>query len=654
MTQPIHHRSEFLPGFPSFAQELAGTLAVHSQYVLYGNVRDVYLTPEPTGRTPDGMQPVPLLELLWRALRPSGYRCLIVSDQVDGIAVYPPNNRDAQAAAEQMLGRGMLGRKQTLERLRTCMARVAGTAEPPPIDPDAIQTDPQAGQAPIRPEGEVRAAFVIDYAARIPRRPNELDGMERDFFLFAQKLAVTAGTHLGGPPQRPSDLFNPIIWLTEGERDLPAWLTVGMERVRTIAVPTPTLTDRTRAARYYAPAITGQEQSPDTSDPDLARFVRRTDDMTLHAVREIARLCADRQLPLSRIEEAIQIYRIGVSENPWLQETVRQQIRQGQAVIPDQIVGQDAAVTKAFDILKRAAIGLSGAQATSTANRPRGVLFLAGPTGVGKTELAKQVAMMLFGDPEAYLRFDMSEFKTSQAADRLTGAPPGYVGYEAGGELTGVIRRKPFSVVLFDEFEKAHSQIFDKFLQILEDGRLTDGQGITTYFSECMLIFTSNLGIYRTNPVTKEKEQLVHPPITPEDLEKKVRKAITDYFTQELGRPELLNRFGDNIVVLNFIDDPTARKILARQLAGVEARLARDCGIVLKLGLAARGSLDRWCVEPETLVNGGRGIGNLVESRLINPLARYLFDQDVRSGTVYVEEIEWDRGVAGLVTRHES
>jgi ATP-dependent Clp protease ATP-binding subunit ClpA len=271
-------------------------------------------------------------------------------------------------------------------------------------------------------------------------------------------------------------------------------------------------------------------------------------------------------------------------------------------------------------------MGLTGAQARSSGGRPRGVLFFAGPTGVGKTELAKTLTQLIFGDERAYLRFDMSEFSEEHSGARLLGAPPGYIGFDAGGELTNAVREKPFSVVLFDEIEKAHPRILDKFLQILEDGRLTDGRGDTTYFSETVLVFTSNLGIYVEDAQGK-RVQNVRPGDPYRDVEVKVREAIGDYFKYRLSRPEILNRIGDNIVVFNFITSEVAEQIFDGMLKNVARRLFDEFKLRLSMPENVRTALLARCTRD--LSNGGRGVGNQLESAFINPLSRALFEHDL-------------------------
>ncbi|MEV6343263.1 AAA family ATPase [Actinoplanes sp. NPDC051851] len=651
-----------LPGFPAFARELAGTLAVHSQFVLHGNLRDLYLVEPPGGPA----RPVPMLQLLWAALEPRGYTCLVCYDPVDGITVYPPHP-GATEAAQRLLGSRVIGRRPSLERLRTHLAKVTGVAEQAPPEGgaagEARQGHPQ-GPPPGQPqEGAarrdtvvrppLRAAFVIDYAARITRVPGQLDPVERDFFLYCQKLAFTAEPFASGPV--PGERFNPVIWLVEGERDLPAWLTAGVEPIRTIAVGTPSLGDRERLARAVTPMLppsqgaTGRYvpgQAPPDGDRVADEFAKLTEGMTLRAMTEVVRLSRDRGIGAGEIADAVRTYKLGVADTPWRHDSLRKHISEGEERIAERVLGQSRATGKTLDILKRAALGLSGAQATSTASRPRGVLFFAGPTGVGKTEMAKQIAELLFGDVNAYLRFDMSEFAADHAADRLVGAPPGYVGFEAGGELTGAVRRNPFQVVLFDEIEKASTSILDKFLQILEDGRLTDGQGITTHFSECVLIFTSNLGVVTTDPVTGERVQQVEPGMPYPELERRVKAAVRDYFTVTLGRPELLNRLGDNIVVFDFIGREAAYKIFDLQLANTVRAVLREQQVALRFTEQAGWQLREACTVD--LPNGGRGIGNLLESNLINPLARELFDRDVPPGSeVLVTGVHPGSDVAG-------
>ncbi|MEU1884029.1 AAA family ATPase [Micromonospora sp. WMMD987] len=616
MSSDAPRRAAFLPGFPAFANELAGTLAVHAQYVLHGNMRDQFLIQAP-GSTP---RPASMLSVLWSALQPSGFQSLICYDPVDGVTVYP---EESFPVAEKLLGPRVVGRRLPLEKLRAHLARVVGVPEQPPLDGEGSATP---GSRSVGTPA-VRVAFVVDHAARIVRVPGQLDAPERDFFLFCHRLALVAKPFaLPGP--RPTPLFNPVVWLTDGERDLPVWFTAGVEPIRSIAVGMPTLEERTVLARLLAPTLPATPPAAPPGTPEFAdTFAKRTDRMTLRSMMAVVRLARDRRIGPDRIADAVRIYKLGVDDDPWRRSSVREQITRGERMIGQRIKGQDRAIGKTLDILKRAALGLSGAQATSTGTRPRGVLFFAGPTGVGKTELAKQVADILFGDSDAYLRFDMSEFATEQAADRLVGAPPGYVGFEAGGELTGAVRRKPFQVVLFDEIEKAHPLVMDKFLQILEDGRLTDGQGVTTHFTGCVLIFTSNLGILVIDPQTGQREQIVHPGTPYQDLDAKVKAAIRDHFTVRIGRPELLNRLGDNIVVFDFISPEIAREIFDLQLANVVERVEQELQIDLELTDRAREELSELCTADRD--NGGRGIGNLLESNLINPLARFLFAQDL-------------------------
>ncbi|MGC5321163.1 AAA family ATPase [Micromonospora arida] len=611
------------PAWPAFAREIEGTVSVHSQYVVHGNIRDLFHVPG----GPNGLGLLqPLLTVLAKRLAPLGFRTLVTFDQVHGFDVLGAERPGMRQSLDRVLGSGVLGNRPSLGQVPGHLARLVGA--PPPV------LEGRHDQRPAARDGRTeapRTAIVVDYASRILHRPGEVDATERDFFLSCLKMAEKTSRQISDDPSSSAALYNPVIWLVDSERDLPTWFTAGSERVRTVSVPAPQLQDRLNAAWFLATQRFGVA-SPDDREPDdqtsrqVRVFAEQTDGLTLRAMEEISHLAWLRGIGLADIGDAVRVYKLGVEDNPWRRNIVRDRIRTGEKEIRNQVLGQDRAITKTLDILKRAALGLSGAQASTTASRPRGVLFFAGPTGVGKTELAKNVAKLLFGDERAYLRFDMSEFSADQAADRLTGAPPGYVGYEAGGELTGAVRRQPFQVVLFDEIEKAHPSVLDKFLQILEDGRLTDGQGVTTYFSECVLIFTSNLGVVVTDPITKQRVLIADPADPYPKLEEKIRDAIKDHFTVKIGRPELLNRFGDNIVVFDFIDGETAGRIFDLQLSNIRQRLEREHRIGLTLAPPVEADLRRLCTADP--LNGGRGIGNQLETNLINPLARDIFDND--------------------------
>jgi ATP-dependent Clp protease ATP-binding subunit ClpA len=337
-------------------------------------------------------------------------------------------------------------------------------------------------------------------------------------------------------------------------------------------------------------------------------------------------------LRLEQISDAIRGYKLGIVENPW-SKVSKEKINNGIEILENRVKGQRQAVVKALDVIKRAYIGLSGAQHSKSLGKPKGVLFFAGPTGVGKTELAKAITELIFGSEQNYIRFDMSEFNHEHSDQRLIGAPPGYVGYEAGGELTNAVKQNPFSVILFDEIEKAHPKILDKFLQILEDGRLTDGRGETVYFSETLIIFTSNLGVYATDEFGN-KIPLVLPNEPYEIVRERILKSIEDFFKFQIGRPEILNRIGENIIVFDFIRPEFANQIFDKMLNNIISKLWEDKKITLKLDDSAYENLREECTKDLSM--GGRGIGNKLEEIFVNPLSREIFERDVKEGDIFL------------------
>jgi len=302
---------------------------------------------------------------------------------------------------------------------------------------------------------------------------------------------------------------NRIVWLLNVDNDLPDWYTLNNMNYKSIIIPKPDFTLRKiviEAITKYAPGFSSL--STEDIEKYQERFVNQTYDMYAHDIQSIIDICIKEKIDIGNISDIIKKYRFGVIENPWTQLLKEySKIEKTESFLKERVIGQDEAITKAVDVINRAYFNLSGCQFSRTTQRPKGVLFFAGPTGVGKTELAKAITHYLFGSDTAFIRFDMSEFNHEHADQRLIGAPPGYRGHESGGELTNKVKENPFCVILFDEIEKAHNKIFDKFLQILDDGRITSGKGETVYFSESLIIFTSNLGLSKKEHPNLNKAQ---------------------------------------------------------------------------------------------------------------------------------------------------
>jgi ATP-dependent Clp protease ATP-binding subunit ClpB len=585
--------------------DLERLLPIRSQFVLSGNIRDNFLLELPTG----GMQLLPLLRCVWTALQRQGHAGLLVYDPADGLRAYPP-----EAAV-----------RERLEKLLELKLSGPGGAQPISLE--------RLGQAmkTLVMQRELRCALLIDFASRLTRQPDHLGEGEHRFFVMAEKLSLQAATwplpagSSGQPETGP--LFNPVMWLVNRPQDLPSWFALDSERIASLVIGRPEYEHRAAAATLLGPLLAGHAQAtPAQQQQFVEQLATGSEGMALTALSDIVELAFRQGLRLGDIESAIRCYKVGALDNPWQKDHLRQRIREAGPFIEDRVKGQRPAVVKTLDILKRSVMNLTGAQARSGGGRPRGVLFFAGPTGVGKTELAKTLTELVFGDERACIRFDMSEFAEEHSSARLLGAPPGYIGFDAGGELTNAVRAKPFSVVLFDEIEKAHPRILDKFLQILEDGRLTDGRGDTAYFSETILVFTSNLGIYVEDEQGR-RVQNVRPGDPYEEVETKVRGAISDHFKFKLSRPEILNRMGDNIVVFNFITPEVAKLIFMGMLRNVRRRLQEQFQLDLGLTEAVGSALLQRCTRD--LAHGGRGIGNQLESAFINPLSRALFAHDL-------------------------
>lgn len=582
---------------PRWIRDLLRFLPLRSQFVLSGNVRDQY----PVEIQEGVLIPMPLVPCLVTDLRPKGIAHFLAFDPAQGFAI--PQAMGLDTRAEREFFSSLLG---------LAWSETGRSAA-------SVDRFFEVLEAVARHTGDPIALFA-DFASRLLIRadmPSETEhrGFTRSLVLSHQIQARPVGAE--GVP-----FYNPVFWVVDKEGDLPDWFLLGNAKMRHIPVPQPDRQVRSMIAQNLAASL-GGELSEQETKRQVDTFVESTEGLLVSDLVGISQLCRNEGLTLAKIGEGVRRYKLGVTEDPWKQVD-REKLVNADSIIRRRVKGQAHAVTHMLDLVKRAVSGIGAREGGG--GRPRGIAFLAGPTGVGKTELAKTVTEFLFGDESACIRFDMSEFSAEHSDQRLIGAPPGYVGYDVGGELTNAVRQKPFSVVLFDEIEKAHPRILDKFLQILDDGVLTSGRGERVYFSETFLVFTSNLGIYRLDP-HGERVPNVLPSEPYSAVQSKVKQEIDRHFKLTLGRPEILNRLGENIIVFDFVREDVAVEIFESMLTGLLQRMKESQGVNVALSNEARDTVRELCLSD--LSNGGRGIRNQLEVHFINPLARLLFERDV-------------------------
>lgn len=589
--------------------------------VLEGNVLDKFQYPI-DGSMPKGSI-IGLAEYLHYYYKDSGYKNIVFYDSIRGFYNYFEDGYIQEFAR-------LIHGKVDNDSIKADFKGKSGNA--PSMIRDAISQNSES------------TVIVMDFAARYIASPTNMEQSEIDSFTILLQASMSAKDVR---TEGIGNLKNLVIMLVNKVNDIPAWFYLDNPNVKNIMLRTPSKEEREQLVKgdnfqtffandIYVDEFGYYQDNKDELEKIQDKFVGLTEGFTFTELNGLRKLSKNQRLHIRNMCDVIDLYKFGIKDNPWKSLDL-ESIRNAYEDFHKRVKGQDPAITKTLDVIKRAIMGMSGLQ-SSSGTRPKGVLFFAGPTGTGKTETAKTLAEKLFGDEKNCIRFDMSEYGQSHSDQKLLGAPPGYVGYEAGGQLTNAVKNNPFSILLFDEIEKAHPSILDKFLQILEDGRMTDGQGNTVYFSETIIIFTSNLGIYSVNS-QGERYQRVTPDMTYDEVQRNVRKGIDDYFKLQLGRPEILNRIGENIVVFDFIREDIAASILDSQLSKIVSRLMAEKNIKVEISSEAKDVLVNRAIS--NLENGGRGIGNIVESLFINPLSRYLFDNEIfENRTLRIDSID--------------
>ena len=599
--------------------ELDKQLHRGKQVLLYGNVTDQFLL---NGRY------VPLDGFLNEYFTSEGYGVVGYYDVVDGLKLIDPDSM--QPAFDDIISRAMGGAAQT----------PTPSPDPAPATPNAAppRSMPRAGaglpstaprlQQPqqaldairhsVRQSG-VASAFVVDFTDKLVSDPQQQQEAERLVLVQLKKVVQEAAFIPSGPL---AGRRNAVVTVAGQLGGVPPWFHQDNPFLALVQVGKPRLEERVSFVRTFIANFSGgRELGAEQVEEVAGQVGDLTDGLAAWDLESIRRTSVAEGLSVARPKVLVDYYKYGQREDPW-ERLDPTKIGAARETINQRVIGQPAAVDAVVDMLVSARVGISMSEVTAKSGKPRGTFFFVGPTGVGKTELAKSLTELIFSDDTAFDRYDMSEFAEQHAAEKLTGSPPGFVGYEEGGRLTERVMHRPFNLLLFDEVEKAHPRVMDKFLQILEDGRLTDGKGQTAYFSQSVIIFTSNIGSDTVDACGPSPAALPDY----ESIREHYLNAVREHFTHTLGRPELLNRLGDNVLVFDMLRPQHITGIAGKFLQALAGSAREKRGLTLSFEQPAiTDMIQSMMLEGDNMRFGGRRIKTLVEGAIERPLNRWVF-----------------------------
>lgn len=649
--------------------ELEKQIHCRKHIILYGNIHDEFLWR-------DERQTV--YKIINTFLKELSFDLIVRYSPVNGFSYLADSMRDRFNALVQ--NQSVSHHTQSLANEATVPEPTANPMAPPPRRSPGVSTN-QATNIRILPEvafGNLRMALsqsqtavaaIVDTVDMLTSDPNQYSVEERNLLMLLKMCTLEASVLTEGTL---SGYRNSLILVASDLARIPQWVYKDNPLVEMIQVSSLNKDERRQfALRSLRPRegfsgffegdkISIKRENENTPSQleilaeELADLTESFHTVDLEALR-ITSWRAKIPLKEKNIRQLVDFYKFGRRDDPW-EKISPERIASAKEELSRSVIGQPKAIEAVTSMLASARIGLSmGGGKSST--QPKGIFFFVGPTGVGKTELAKALARLLFADESSLIRFDMSEYAQEHAAEKLTGAPPGFVGFEAGGQLTNRVLEQPYSILLFDEIEKATPKVMDKFLQILSDGRLTDGKGQTVYFNQTVIIFTSNIGASDlTNHHTGETirpgimSQIKEGDIPPySNLEKHFDKEVRWYFSNYIGRAELLGRLGDNIIVFDLLRAEFITSIASKFLQQYAEITKEKYKLSVTFLPSVLERLSLQMQEERNLTLGGRRIKSLLETLVEKPLNSWLFQNFPETTTMANQNLSIELSKEGAI-----